>query len=76
MSVRRTRRRVRASRTSCARYRDSWVGTRVVFTDWQGGEHYGTVTGWCPQHRYPVATLDNGWTARLDLEVTVVGGRR
>jgi hypothetical protein len=51
-------------------YTDTWLGTQVVFTSYEGDRTVGTITRW--DDLYPVATFPNGSWARLDLSVEVV----
>ena len=51
-------------------YTDTWLGTQVVFTTWEGDRRVGTITRWADL--YPVATFTDGTWARLDLTLEVV----
>lgn len=52
-------------------YTDQWLGTRVVFTDYDGNRHLGTITRFADVF-YPVADLDDGGWARLGKTIEVV----
>jgi hypothetical protein len=51
-------------------YTDTWIGTQVVFTSYDGDRTVGTITRW--DDLYPVATFADGTWARLGLDVEVV----
>jgi hypothetical protein len=51
-------------------YTDTWLGTQVVFTSYEGDRTVGTITRW--DDLYPVATFTDGSWARLGLDVEVV----
>ena len=50
-----------------AAYTDRFLGLRVVFTSWSGQKHAGMITRF--DGIYPVASLDSGGWARLDLDI-------
>ena len=51
-------------------YTDTWLGTQVVFTAYDGTRTVGTITRW--DDLYPVATFADGTWARLSLDLEVV----
>ena len=51
-------------------YTDTWLGTQVVFTSYEGDRTVGTITRW--DDLYPVATFADGTWARLSLDLEVV----
>jgi hypothetical protein len=51
-------------------YTDTWLGTQVVFTAYDGTRTVGTITRW--DDFYPVATFADGTWARLDSALEVV----
>lgn len=58
-------------------YLAQFLGTRIVFTDWEGARHHGAIEsfGVAPGDdrggQYPIARLDDGRWARLSYTVTL-----
>jgi hypothetical protein len=59
-----------AKASKSVEYQKQWIGTRVVFTTWEGDRIPGTITGF--DQIFAIATLDDGTWARLDPEVEVI----
>ena len=59
-----------AKASKSAEYRNSWLGTEVIYTTWEGDKLQGTITRWAQYH--PIATFSDGTWARLDDVVEVV----
>jgi len=53
-----------------AAYTDQWIGTRVIFTGWNGERHEGVISRF--DGNYPVATFADGRWARLDRTIEIV----
>ena len=59
-----------AKASKSEQYRNSWIGTEVIYTTWEGDKIQGTITGWAQYH--PIATFADGTWARLDSQVEVL----
>lgn len=69
MPTRHTRISVKKAALHGSDYMQTWVGTRAVYTTWDGERRIGTITHW--RDGWPCITFAEGTWARLTSHIEV-----